>query len=132
MNIPDEALVAYLKKHASRKRYSLEDGAVYLFKLKPSPNPTQGMPYTIVLYSSRPAAWKEDQEVPACFALECLNKYNGGARTPDRFIAKTGARTGSRRGRYFLELLLDLEKELSQSGGQLPAGYQDQSGGQHT
>lgn len=122
MHIPDEALIAYLKRNANSKRYSLEDGAVYLFRLEPSPHPTERMPYTIVLYSSRSSAWEKDHEIAACFAIECLDKYNGGAKDPDRFVAKKGARSASRRGRYFLKLLSELEDELIRGGGQLPDG----------
>jgi hypothetical protein len=126
MHISDEALIAYLEKRANRKRYSLEGGAVYLFRLERSPNPTERMPYQIVFYSSRPSAWEKDHEIAACFAIECLDRYNGGAKTPDGFIAKTGARSASRRGRYFLEVLRDLEGELIRGGGHLPTGEASQ------
>jgi len=122
MHISDEELIAYLKKNEKRKKYGRGDGAAYSFRLKPSPEPTERMPYTIVLFSCLPSAWEEDRMIAACFAIECLDKYNGGAKTPERFIAKTGAHHQSERGAYFLEVLRDLEDELIRCGGQHPTG----------
>ena len=121
MRISDEALIAYLKKNEKRKRYARGDGAAFSFRLEPSPNPTDRMPYTIVLFSCVPSAWEKDRDIAACLVVECLGRYNGGAKSPDRFVAKTGAHHQSERGVYFLELLLDLEDELSRGGDQHPA-----------
>ena len=111
MYISDEALIAYLRKHEKTKRYRLGDGSAYSFRLKSLRNPPERMPYRIVFFSCVPGAWEKDHEIPACFAVECLDKYNGGAKTPDRFIAKSGP-SRSRRGAYFCELLCDVEAEL--------------------
>jgi len=120
MRISDEELIGYLKKNERRKRYRLGDGAAYTFRLEPSPRPTERMPYAVVLFSCVPSAWEKDHEIAACFAIGCLDRYNAGAKRPDDFVAKAGP-SRSRRGRYFRELLADLEYELIRDAGQHPA-----------
>lgn len=117
MHISDEALIACLKKNEKRKRYARGDGAAFSFRLEPSPNPTVRMPYKIVLFSP---AWQRDRDIAACLVIECLDRYNDGAKNPGRFVAKTGAHSQSARGGYFLELLLDLEEGLVRGGDQHP------------
>jgi hypothetical protein len=113
MHVSDDAFLAYLKRNERKQYYRRGDGAEYTYRLEPSRRPTDRMPYTIVFYAP---GWEKDHEIAACFAIECLDAYNGGRRDPDRFVAKTGARSPSRRGRYLCELLRHLEMTLGDRG----------------
>ena len=107
MHISDEAFLAYLEKYEDERKYSRSSrGYTYTYRLEKSPRPTTRMPYTIVCQSPQ---WKKDHEIPASFAIECLDLYKGGYR---KMVAKTGAQSLSRRGAYLLELLKDLENSL--------------------
>ena len=109
MHISDEALIAYLTLYEGRQYYRRGNGAEYTYRLEPAARPNDRMPYKIVFHS---VEWEKDHEIAPCFAVECLDMYNRGLKGPEKYVAKTGAHSPSRRGKYMLELLRDVEAKM--------------------